>query len=186
MKYFIGVDPGNTGGMVILDRSSKLLQWTTWKDANFQSAAQKPLNSRELLYFRAGLYSRLHSLDNRTEESTLIGIEVPFISSHGIPLHAAGNLCYQQGLLQSELARFGTIINVQVHSWKYRMLLSSHADKEAGYERATHLLSHVPWKKSHHGLTDALLIAEFIRLLWFQLDQDVTSIERHLALPSPK
>jgi len=180
MKQFIGWDPGNTGGVVVLTSQPIILSFATNEELGLRSGPKEPLTQLGLEKFRLNVRAMCDGFDPK---QTLIGIEHPFvIMGKAIPVVTLGNLMYQFGILQDVCSQQGWVLNVAPSAWKRRLLLKARAAKEDGRGKLDDMFVRVPWKKSRDGLNDACLIAECVRTLYYEHQRNVNSVERFLKL----
>lgn len=160
-KYFIGIDPGINGGMACLDKHGNIVKMTTMPVSKV--GTKMKLDPRAIVAWLRGCYTE--------EEVKIVAIE------EQRPMHRQGvtstfSIGRGYGILEGILATLELPYEVVgAHHWQKEMFrgLPKGNTKDLSAKVAQQLypketfLKTAKCTKIHDGLTDAVLIAEYIR-----------------------
>jgi crossover junction endodeoxyribonuclease RuvC len=152
MKYRIGIDPGATGAIVIMDEAFRLIEWAPMPTMKVGSATR--VNGAEVAAMLGSL-EFVHCAAYLEQVGAMPGQGVASMFNFG---HSAGTVA---GVLAA-MSIPVTLVTPQV--WKKRAGIASGADKDAARSRAIQLWPawrDLALKGKGQALADAALIARF-------------------------
>lgn len=147
---FIGIDPGVSGGVAVLDEYGNAANWMKFKDATEQDIHEflnavigNPGNCWVML-------ENIGSFDCRGKSAGEVLRRMPLVRMHGM--------------------LWGLLIGLNVHreevpasKWQKAMGCQTKGDKKVSYRKAQEIF---PGVKVTHWNADAFLIAEYSRREW--------------------
>lgn len=155
MNRFIGIDPGLTGAMGVLDESGAFVGvYDMPIEARGNGRVKHQVSGRGLADIVQALRARGEGLRALVEQvSAMPGQGVASVFSLG---HSLGVIC---GVLEAQLVPYELVTPA---SWKKQMAVT--ANKDLALATARRLWPAAPLNlKKHDGRAEALLMAEFAR-----------------------
>lgn len=151
-KYYAGIDPGFTGAIAIIDGNQRLVEV---HDMPVHGIKSKPEIDCNKVIFILRVYSLSHIAIEKAQAMPKQGC---------VSMFRYGKVA---GLLEGIITTLNipyTLITPQ--AWKKRMMQGMDKGKGASIVRAEQLFDFHSTRKKDHGKADAILLAEYGRLLF--------------------